>query len=131
MGTHPIFESDFDCLTENKYMPWAHGLFGCFSEMHTCLLGYCCPCVLFGQTAAKIGQTDSCLKGCLVTCVPCLNLYCMCKQREKIRTNEGEDGSAVMDCLTVYCCGCCALIQQANTAKSVSSFGDGFKMDRT
>merc|ERR1712141_379329 len=23
MGTHPIFESDFDCLTENKIMPSA------------------------------------------------------------------------------------------------------------
>jgi len=21
MGTHPIFESDFDCLTENEFFP--------------------------------------------------------------------------------------------------------------
>jgi len=73
-------------------MPFAHGLFGCFSNMTTCLLGYCCPCVLFGHTAAKAGQTD-CLKGCLSMFVPCLNLYCLCQNRKMIRESNGEDVS--------------------------------------
>ena len=44
-----------------------------------------------GQTAAKIGQTDSCVKGSLAMCVPCLNLYCLCKQRGMIREKEGVE----------------------------------------
>jgi len=28
MGTHPIFESDFDCLTENVAKGWVRGRTG-------------------------------------------------------------------------------------------------------
>merc|ERR1711970_44511 len=127
MGTHPIFESDFDCLTEN--MSFAHGICGCFSNMTTCMLGWCCPCVLFGNTAAKVGQTD-CLKGCLSMFVPCLNLYCLCQNRKMVREANGIEGSAGGDFACTYCCGCCALIQQAYTVNAVDSFGGAFKIAR-
>jgi len=38
MGTHPIFESDFDCLTDAKQLEW-RGCFGSESERHCVGMG--------------------------------------------------------------------------------------------
>ncbi|CAF4991552.1 unnamed protein product, partial [Rotaria magnacalcarata] len=34
--------------------PWQAGLFGCLEDIPTCLLGWCCPCYLFGSNAQQI-----------------------------------------------------------------------------
>ena len=51
-----------DEAVEN-YNEWDSKLCGCFGDSATCLLGYFCPCVLFGQNALKMGQVDHCAKG--------------------------------------------------------------------
>jgi Cys-rich protein (TIGR01571 family) len=40
------------------------GLCGCFSDMSTCLWGYCCPCYLFGRTLTRAGVTARAWSGC-------------------------------------------------------------------
>jgi len=82
-----------------------------------------------GNTAAKVGQT-TCLKGTLAMGVPCLNFYCLCQNRKLVREANGVEGNACSDCCTLYWCGFCALIQQANTVGAVTSLGDAFKIDR-
>lgn len=42
------------------------GLCGCFSDMSTCLWGYCCPCYLFGRTLARSGATKRTWSGCVM-----------------------------------------------------------------
>eukprot|EP01043_Picozoa_sp_COSAG02_P082982 COSAG02_NODE_21091_length_802_cov_2.005549_1_plen_220_part_00 len=42
------------------------GLCGCFSDMSTCLWGYCCPCYLFGRTLARSGATARTWSGCVM-----------------------------------------------------------------
>jgi len=37
----------------------AGSVYGCFTDMPTCLMGYCCPCVLFGTNLKKAGISSS------------------------------------------------------------------------
>jgi hypothetical protein len=30
--------------------PWYNSFFGCFAPIDTCLMSWCCPCVVFGRT---------------------------------------------------------------------------------
>lgn len=34
--------------------PWYASFFGCFSPIDTCLMTYCCPCVVFGRTHHRL-----------------------------------------------------------------------------
>jgi hypothetical protein len=34
--------------------PWYTSFFGCFSPIDTCLLTWCCPCVVFGRTHHRL-----------------------------------------------------------------------------
>lgn len=90
---------------------WSHSLFGCFDNFGTCIITYFLPCVTFGQTAEAIGE-GSCLVCGLVYFVPLLNLFVLINHRGKIREMKGIEGSFVNDCLTVFCCHFCALIQE-------------------
>ena len=36
---------------------WSHGLYGCFDNMGMCMIAFCIPCVLWGQTAEQLGKT--------------------------------------------------------------------------
>jgi len=49
---------------QSKFGPrWTFGMFDCCSPFSTCLLGCCCPCVLFGRTYAREhgeGESSGC-----------------------------------------------------------------------
>ena len=97
---------------------WEHSLFGCFDDCGACLLGYCCPCIAFGMNASDSG---TCCPGCcgtfwgcilFVFCteiVPCV--WCCCI-RPNIRRKHNIEGNCCGDCMSIWCCPCCALIQE-------------------
>ncbi|KAI8896451.1 hypothetical protein BC833DRAFT_528245 [Globomyces pollinis-pini] len=91
------------------------GLFDCFDNLGTCLLSWCCPCVVYGQNQAALKNGD----GCFVSgCTFVLATYCGCHScigaygRGIIRENRGIEGGFVGDCLTHLCCTACALTQE-------------------
>jgi Cys-rich protein (TIGR01571 family) len=90
---------------------WQHGLFGCFDDFKTCLIAYIVPCYVFGKNAEKVGE--SCIMCALALYVPFLNFYAITKVRGLIRERRGIEGSCFNDLLTWWCCGLCALIQEA------------------
>lgn len=90
------------------------GLFSCFEDIPTALLGWCCPCYLFGRNAEQIDGSGKigmcigyvCLAGCYASC--CLHK----PKREKLRAayNLVEEPS---DFLATCCCTVCANCQEA------------------
>jgi len=98
---------------------WAHGLFGCFDDIGTCLFTYIVPCWYQGKKAEATGVGDCLICG-IVTMVPLANLWFAFQIRGKIRADRGIDGSPVSDILTLCCCSLCALAQE-NQELSVAS----------
>ncbi len=49
---------------------WHRGLFDAASEPAVCLMGWCCPCVLFGMNEQKLDPGSNCvLQGSMFFCV--------------------------------------------------------------
>ena len=105
---------------------WSHGLFGCSGECGEIMLAWCCPCVLFG-----LNVQDSCYPGywcdgsCGVVC-GCLGFHflhyaALCawglSLRPNIRRKYGIQGDRVLDCLSVWFCSPCALLQERQQLK--------------
>jgi len=90
---------------------WQHGLFGCFDDCKTCIISYIAPCYVFGKNAEKVGE--SCIMCALAIYVPILNIYAVTKVRGLIRERRGIEGSCFNDLLIWWCCGICALVQEA------------------
>ncbi|KAL3882244.1 hypothetical protein ACJMK2_028606 [Sinanodonta woodiana] len=81
---------------------WSTGLFDCFSDCGTCLMGYfCLPCTMC-TIASKQGDC-----ACMPFCVP----GAMVALRARIRTLGGIRGSICNDCLVMSFCGGCAVCQ--------------------
>ncbi|WAQ98678.1 PCR3-like protein [Mya arenaria] len=91
---------------------WAHGLCSCFDDLGVCIIAYLAPCVLFGQSAEKMGE-GRCVVCGLVYFIPILNLIEAVIVRGKIREQSGIDGTTCHDCLTIAFCPLCALVQEA------------------
>jgi Cys-rich protein (TIGR01571 family) len=94
------------------------GLFDCFDDVQLCLLGWCCPCYLFGQNAEQITGEEkipSCVKYALLS-------YCYLgclihkPQRQAIRSayNLEENPS---DFISTCLCSSCANCQEARELK--------------
>ncbi|KAI0484964.1 PLAC8 family-domain-containing protein [Xylariaceae sp. FL0804] len=104
---------------------WQSGLCEC-TPFSTCLLGWCLPCLLIGNTAERMRdpsmQNSSMMNSeCLVytavaCCTGCGWIYAMMKRGE-IRKKYGIEGSGCGDCSAAYWCPCCSLIQQDNEVK--------------
>ncbi|KAI0971342.1 PLAC8 family-domain-containing protein [Xylaria arbuscula] len=104
---------------------WQTGICSC-GPCSSCLLGWCLPCILLGQTSDRIrdpsGETaDSCNSDCLIYgAISCFTgcgwIYAMIKRGE-IRERYGIRGSGCNDCCVSFWCSCCALIQQDNEVK--------------
>lgn len=90
---------------------WSYGLFGCFDNCGLCIWSYFCPCIVFGETAEKVGE-DCCKCGFCIMC-PIGNIISWLKIREKVRESKGIEGSCCNDFLCLWFCGICALIQTA------------------
>jgi len=91
---------------------WQNGLFGCFSNLTTCILGYFVPCYVHGKNAAAVG--DDCLLCGLVFFVPFADIWFLADNRRKIREQKGIDGSLIGDLAIMCFCTCCAIVQQVN-----------------
>ncbi|KAL2912487.1 hypothetical protein HK105_208059 [Polyrhizophydium stewartii] len=97
---------------------WSHGLFSCFSDLPTCLLGFVCPCVVFAQNRQKLNKTDSIVPDCLlmccaVDCFVCGVVGCIgASGRGDIRAKAGISGQTATDCLAHWFCTSCALTQE-------------------
>ena len=65
----------------------------------------------FGKHAEKVGK--SCIMCALALYIPILNFYAVTKVRGLIREKKGIEGSCFNDFLVWWCCGICALVQEA------------------
>jgi len=90
---------------------WAHELFGCFDDISVCLFTWLLPCWYQGKKAEATGVGDCLLCG-VVTFVPLANLWFAAQIRGKIREQRGIEGTLVKDCVTLWCCALCAMVQE-------------------
>ncbi|XP_012944433.1 cell number regulator 10 [Aplysia californica] len=100
-------------------MTWQHGLFGCFDNIGLCLIAYFVPCYQLGKNAEKVG--DNCLLCGLSFLLPPANVVAQFIVRGKIREMKGIEGTVVEDLLIVFCCTCCALVQEAQELEEPSA----------
>ncbi|KAI1137815.1 PLAC8-domain-containing protein [Hypoxylon sp. FL0543] len=101
---------------------WQASLCDC-SPCTSCLLGFCLPCLLIGQTSERIRDpsmqtadmmNSDCMIYTLISCFTgCGWIYALMK-RDEIRKRYNIEGSGTSDCCVSYWCPCCALIQQDN-----------------
>ncbi|KAM7216972.1 PLAC8 family domain containing protein [Rhypophila decipiens] len=100
---------------------WQTGLCDCCGGGHCCV-GTFCPCLMVQKTQTWLSNpSDSNPSGCGTTCLAYTALQYTCGfgfcvewgQRRAIRHKFGiKDGSKATDCLTPFCCPCCAAIQE-------------------
>ena len=100
---------------------WTNGIFGCFNDCSTCIIAYFCPCYVFGKNAEAVG--DSCILCALSQFVPLLDLWARVSVRGKIREQKGIEGSCFKDLLCHWCCGICAIVQEAQEIKAPGGQG--------
>eukprot|EP00999_Lentomonas_sp_LEN2_P001427 NODE_2467_length_564_cov_114.613272_g2417_i0.p2 GENE.NODE_2467_length_564_cov_114.613272_g2417_i0~~NODE_2467_length_564_cov_114.613272_g2417_i0.p2 ORF type:complete len:112 (+),score=5.13 NODE_2467_length_564_cov_114.613272_g2417_i0:91-426(+) len=107
--------------------PWDAQLFDCCSEAKICVVTYfCAPCQLAHQRA--VVQEHEC------GVVDCLLMYffgicCAVMVRGEIRNKYAIKGSCIGDCLTLWCCGWCAITQQHRQLKVKGNKPAGCCMD--
>ena len=75
---------------------------------------------MFGKNAEHLGE--SCILYALALFVPLLDLYCLVSVRGRIREQKGIEGTCLKDLLCVWCCGPCALVQEARVRAGASNF---------
>lgn len=88
-----------------------HGLFGCFDNCGVCIMAYFCPCLVFGKTAEKVGES-CCMCGAALF-LPIANIIALLKIRRLVRESHGIEGSCCNDLLMWWFCGLCTLVQLA------------------
>ena len=109
------------------------GLFDCFSDMGTCLMGSCCYTCLAGQTHQRAGLGPCwqipayCFAGALVSIIgasgagiPCLGIFAqlypfilLCEGRKDIQRITGAtQEDAFTRCLVTFCCTNCMVCQE-------------------
>eukprot|EP01101_Sappina_pedata_P013163 TRINITY_DN9447_c0_g1_i1.p1 TRINITY_DN9447_c0_g1~~TRINITY_DN9447_c0_g1_i1.p1 ORF type:complete len:155 (+),score=15.42 TRINITY_DN9447_c0_g1_i1:30-467(+) len=103
-------------LNEGAKRDWTSGLCGCFSDMSSCCLSCCCPCIQFGSNAEKINGSNSVLMCCLW--IVAAHFCCASNLvggffRSELREKNGIEGSTCGDFCTHCCCTCCSLAQEA------------------
>jgi Cys-rich protein (TIGR01571 family) len=80
--------------TTQQMSDFQQGLFGCFSECTTCLLGCFVPCYLTGKTQADVDQRQCTFCDCLC----CANPYFTRQQISGCDDDKDED-NVVFSCL--------------------------------
>lgn len=96
--------------------PWRESFCGCCSDIPTCLMACCCPCIQYGQNYEAIHQDGGCLvQGLIYFVLQHMCLHCVIHTgfRGKVREKFNIPGAQHMDCLLTCCCSCCAIAQEA------------------
>jgi len=98
---------------------WENSLFGCFSDIGSCLLTICCPCIAYGTVHDSVHQTGCGGACCAFLCLSYIGCSCLIHKdlRGDIRRRYNLD-EGCGDCLTTCCCGGCAICQEARELKA-------------
>ena len=94
---------------------YKHALCGCFEDIPSCLMSWCCPCIQFGQNYEQLHK-DGCLQqGLIFAAFMWFGVSCIVHMgfRREMRHKFNFPGSDLEDLLITCCCGCCALAQDA------------------
>ncbi|CAJ2513185.1 Uu.00g013040.m01.CDS01 [Anthostomella pinea] len=104
---------------------WQADLCDC-SPCSSCMLAWCLPCILVGNTSERIRDptmqsadmlnSDCLIYGGIACFTGCQWIYGMMK-RSEIRERYNIPGSGFKDCCVSYWCPCCAIIQQDNEVR--------------
>nr|CAG8536303.1 342_t:CDS:2 [Entrophospora candida] len=97
---------------------WRFGLFDCFADTNLFLKTFCCPCVTYGETKARMLNDES---ACLVNGLLYAFVGCVVGplNRNEMRTQLNIEGSGAGDLCTHYCFSYCALIQENREANAM------------
>ncbi|KAL1840497.1 hypothetical protein VTJ49DRAFT_410 [Mycothermus thermophilus] len=116
----------FNSKSPQGAQPWYHSFFNCLAPIETCLLSWCCPCVVFGRTHHRLHRNAdlqgwepvnaSCLMMWASGCV-CLHWLPVAMQRAEIRTKHNLQGDFLTDVALACCCGCCNIAQADKEAE--------------
>ncbi|KAL4903104.1 hypothetical protein BDW74DRAFT_179975 [Aspergillus multicolor] len=132
---------------------WAYSFFDFLTPLDTCLMGWCCPCILFGRTQARLDDpsltnyspvNDRCLIWLGMNCFGA-GFLIQAKKRNDLRqrygitethlesalgmepgdmkNKHGVEGAMVEDCLGALCCPVCGLIQAEKEVVKVQREG--------
>ncbi|KAL4813288.1 hypothetical protein BDW67DRAFT_187849 [Aspergillus spinulosporus] len=132
---------------------WSHSFWEFWTPIDTCLMAWCCPCVLFGKTQARLDDStlanyspinENCLIWCGLNCCAASFLI-QTKKRSELRKKYGItethlerllgmqtgdikrkhniEASLVEDCLGSFCCPCCGLVQTEKEVVSLQREG--------
>ncbi|KAK2557196.1 Placenta-specific gene 8 protein [Acropora cervicornis] len=81
---------------------WNSGLFACFDDCYSCLMGFFCSPILLCQVSSRMGEGcmfATCCQGALIGL------------RIKLRTQQNIQGTLCNDYCLGSCCGPCVLCQ--------------------
>eukprot|EP00931_Biecheleriopsis_adriatica_P026492 TRINITY_DN16128_c0_g1_i1.p1 TRINITY_DN16128_c0_g1~~TRINITY_DN16128_c0_g1_i1.p1 ORF type:complete len:250 (+),score=36.88 TRINITY_DN16128_c0_g1_i1:56-805(+) len=108
-----------------------NGIFDCCADPQIAVCGCCCPALRGSQTQHMAGLRQfwtvfllSALLLALPTWIGLLAFACYrFKLRTELRAAAGLKQDNCMDCLCVFCCGFCAICQEANFVKTTLAGG--------
>ncbi|KAL4883567.1 PLAC8 family-domain-containing protein [Aspergillus karnatakaensis] len=134
---------------------WSYSFWQFWTPVDTCLMAWCCPCILFGKTQARIADpslanyspiNDNCLLWCGLSCFNASFLI-QAKKRDDLRkkygisethlervlgmpeggiqAKHGIEGSFVEDLAGAFCCRCCGLVQEEKEVLRAQGQGQG------
>ncbi|KAL4737172.1 PLAC8 family-domain-containing protein [Aspergillus similis] len=99
---------------------WSYSFWEFWTPIDTCLMAWCCPCILFGKTQARLNDStlasyspinEFCLIWCGLNCCAASFLI-QTKKRSGLRQKYGiTETHLERDCLVSFCCPCCGLVQ--------------------
>jgi len=111
----------------NGERDWSTSLCAC-SDVGTCFLAWCCPCVVYGQIQTRLSFLtrnnaphpsggDGCGSDCMIhgTLTACCGIGWVLQigQRSAVRARYRIDSNGCADCLCAWCCTPCSLVQEA------------------
>ncbi|CAI9092870.1 OLC1v1028215C1 [Oldenlandia corymbosa var. corymbosa] len=95
---------------------WSTSMYGCFSDMNTCVVTACCPCITSGRIAEIVDEgKTSCVEGVIMYALFslfCINCIYTGNNRSKMRKQHMLKGNDCHDCLVHTYCTACALCQE-------------------
>ncbi len=97
---------------------WNNSLCGCFSDMSSCCMTWCCPCVQYGKNYEKVHRDGCCSQGFLYCVLAPFGLSCCIHSglRSDIRQRYNIIEGCSDCCVTCFCAGC-AIAQEARELK--------------
>ncbi|KAH7388135.1 hypothetical protein KP509_16G059600 [Ceratopteris richardii] len=128
----------FPVRVRQLYPRWHTGLCGCCTDPGICLLGCCCPCILFGRIASELDDgATSCVVAALIwyilqqfTAGGCGWIYSFL-YRDKLRARYGIPRHPGCDCVIHFCCWPCAFCQEYRELRIRRSAGETSMVRRT